>query len=426
MKADISQTEWAERARAVLPGGGLGNFDPSIFIARGKGARVWDEDGNEYVDYLIGSGPMLIGHSHPEVLEVVAEQMPMGQTFFANNTLAVELAEEICRAVPCAEQVRFLSSGGEADMYAMRLARAFTGREKILKFEGGYHGMCAEAQMSLAPKMLVNFPQAVPDSAGIPEAVRDDMLIAPFNDVDFLESLLKEHGDQIAGIILEPLQRIIPPLPGFLEAVRALCDRYGIVLVFDEVVTGFRFAYGGAQEFYGVTPDVCTLGKIIGGGFPLAAIAGRADIMVHFDAGAVDPDQWLMMLGTLSGNPVAAAAGLKTMEILRRPGSYEKLFEIGERLMGTFSHHLSANGVAHRVVGHPTLFDIQFIDRDVRDYRDVFAADAKRNAAFNKVLRAHGVFKSPGKVYPCLALTEDDLALTEEAIAKASKAITEN
>ena len=413
----------AERARAVLPAGGFGNFDPSIFIREGKGSRVWDADGREYVDYLIGSGPMLLGHGHPEVLEVVAEQLPRGMTFFANNAPGVELAEEICRAVSCAEQVRFLSSGGEADMYAMRLARAFTGRDKIVKFEGGYHGMSAEAQMSLAPARLVNFPQAVPDSAGIPEAVRAEMLIAPFNDADYIEGLLKEHGDEVAGIIVEPLQRIIPPAPGFLQSVRALCDRYGIVLIFDEVVTGFRFAYGGAQEVYGVTPDLCTLGKIIGGGFPLAAVAGRKTIMDHFDKAIVGADRWLMMLGTLSGNPVAAFAGLKTMEILRRDGAFDTLRANGARLMAMFDRHLSAAGIAHRVVGHPTLFDVVFTDRDVRTYRDVQAADAAKNARFNAALRENGVFKSPGKVYPSLALTEADFALTDAAIEKATAAI---
>ena len=423
MPESTSMQELAERARAVLPAGGFGNFDPSIFIREGKGSRVWDADGREYVDYLIGSGPMLLGHGHPEVLEVVAEQLPRGMTFFANNAPGVELAEEICRAVSCAEQVRFLSSGGEADMYAMRLARAFTGRDKIVKFEGGYHGMSAEAQMSLAPARLVNFPQAVPDSAGIPEAVRAEMLIAPFNDADYIEGLLKEHGDEVAGIIVEPLQRIIPPAPGFLQSVRALCDRYGIVLIFDEVVTGFRFAYGGAQEVYGVTPDLCTLGKIIGGGFPLAAVAGRKTIMDHFDKAIVGADRWLMMLGTLSGNPVAAVAGLKTMEILRRDGAFDTLRANGARLMAMFDRHLSAAGIAHRVVGHPTLFDVVFTDRDVRTYRDVQAADAAKNAKFNAALRENGVFKSPGKVYPSLALTEADFALTDAAIEKATAAI---
>ncbi len=423
MPENTPMQELAERARAVLPAGGFGNFDPSIFIREGKGSRVWDADGREYVDYLIGSGPMLLGHGHPEVLEAVAEQLPRGMTFFANNAPGVELAEEICRAVSCAEQVRFLSSGGEADMYAMRLARAFTGRDKIVKFEGGYHGMSAEAQMSLAPARLVNFPQAVPDSAGIPEAVRAEMLIAPFNDADYIEGLLKEHGDEVAGIIVEPLQRIIPPAPGFLQSVRALCDRYGIVLIFDEVVTGFRFAYGGAQEVYGVTPDLCTLGKIIGGGFPLAAVAGRKTIMDHFDKAIVGADRWLMMLGTLSGNPVAAVAGLKTMEILRRDGAFDTLRANGARLMAMFDRHLSAAGIAHRIVGHPTLFDVVFTDRDVRTYRDVQAADAAKNARFNAALRENGVFKSPGKVYPSLALTEADFDLTDAAIEKATAAI---
>ena len=423
MTASSTNTAWAERARAVLPAGGFGNFDPSIFIREGQGARVWDEDGREYVDYLIGSGPMLLGHGHPEVLEAVAAQLRRGMTFFANNTAGVELAEEICRAVPCAEQVRFLASGGEADMYAIRLARAFTGRDNIVKFEGGYHGMSAEAQMSLAPERAVNFPQALPDSAGIPEGVRAEMLIAPFNDLDHLESLLAEWGDRVAGLIVEPLQRIVPPAPGFLAGVRALCDRYGIVLIFDEVVTGFRFAYGGAQEAYGVVPDIATLGKIIGGGFPLAAVAGRKPIMDHFDKAIVGADRFLMMLGTLSGNPVAAVAGLKTMEILRRPGSYETLMANGNRLMTMFRTHLEAAGIDHRITGHPALFDVVFTTREVRDYRDVQAGDADRARRFNAVLREMGVFKSPGKVYPSLALSEADFDLTERAIAAAAAAL---
>ena len=415
-----TQTEWIERARAVLPAGGFGNFDPGIVIREGKGSRVWDEDGNEYVDYLIGSGPMLLGHGNEEVQEAIFEQIPKGMTFFASNSAGIELAEEICRAVPCAEQLRYISTGGEADMYAIRLARAFTGREKILKFEGGYHGMCAEAQMSLAPSKLVNFPQPVPDSAGIPEAVRDSVWAAPFNDADFLRSFLAEHGQEIAGVIIEPLQRIIPPEPGFLQTVREECDKHGIVLIFDEVVTGFRFAYGGAQELYGVTPDVATLGKIIGGGFPLAAVAGRQDIMRHFDKNAVGQDKWLMQLGTLSGNPVAAAAGLKTLEILRRPGTYDRLRALGRMLMDMTTKYLSQNSVPHQIVGDTTLFDTVFTNRKVRDYRDVHGSDTSANAKFNKVLRANGVFKSPGKTYPSLSLTPDDLALTENALKKAA------
>ncbi len=421
MDAPISQQDWIERARKVLPAGGFGNFDPGIVIREGRGARVWDEDGREYIDYLIGSGPMLLGHGHPEVLEAAQEQMAKGMTFFANNARGIELAEEICNAVACAEQVRYVSSGGEADMYAMRLARAFTGRDKILKFEGGYHGMSAEAQMSLAPTQLVNFPQAVPDSAGNPQSVRDEMLVAPFNDIDFARQLIAEYAGQIAAVIVEPLQRIIPPAPGFLEALREECSNHGIILVFDEIVTGFRFAYGGAQERYGVVPDVCTLGKIIGGGFPLAAVAGRADIMAHFDKAKVGQEGFLMQLGTLSGNPVASVAGMKTMEILRRPGSYERLRKIGETLMAAFGDKLSGAGFDHQVVGDPTLFDIVFTPHMVTDYRHVLKSDQERNLRFNALLRERGIFKSPGKVYPCLALTEADLEQTVDAIDHAAR-----
>jgi glutamate-1-semialdehyde 2,1-aminomutase len=421
MTTSSNQAAWIERARKVLPAGGFGNFDPGIIIRQGKGARVWDEDGNEYIDYLISSGPMLLGHGHPEVLDAINEQLPRGTTFFATNAAGIELAEEICRAVTCAEQVRYVSSGGEADMYAMRLARACTGRNKIMKFEGGYHGMSAEAQMSLAPAKLVNFPQAVPDSAGIPEAVRAEMLIAPFNDIDFARSLIAEHGSNIAGIIVEPLQRLIPPAPGFLQALREECDRHGIVLIFDEIVTGFRFSYGGAQELYGVTPDVCTLGKIIGGGFPLAAIAGPERIMAHFDKAKVGADNFLMQLGTLSGNPIAAVAGLKTMEILRRPGQYDKLRRTGQIIMDMASEHLDKAGIAHQIVGDQTLFDVVFTDKPVRNYRDVFNADADRNARFNALLREKGIFKSPGKLYPCLALTDAELDQTQDAIAYAAR-----
>ncbi|NNJ75244.1 MAG: aminotransferase class III-fold pyridoxal phosphate-dependent enzyme [Anderseniella sp.] len=415
-----SQSGWIDRANAVLPAGGFGNFDPGIIIREGKGSRVWDEDGNEYVDYLIGSGPMLLGHGHPEVLDAVQEQLPKGLTFFANNAAGIELAEQICDAMACGEQVRYVTSGGEADMYAMRLARAFTGRDKIMKFEGGYHGMSAEAQMSLAPDKLTNFPVAVPDSAGIPSGVRDEMLVAPFNDIEFARSLIAEHGQEIAGIIVEPLQRVIPPAPGFLQALREECDKYGIVLVFDEIVTGFRFAYGGAQELYGVTPDVCTLGKIIGGGFPLAAIAGKADIMAHFDKAKVGADGFLMQLGTLSGNPIAAVAGMKTMEILRRPGQYDKLRGLGKTLMNAISEHLGKAGFDHQIVGDPTLFDVLFTSGKINDYRDVYKADAARNLRFNKLLREKGIFKSPGKLYPCLALTDADIEQTVDAISYAA------
>lgn len=419
-----TQADWITRAREVLPAAGFGNFDASIVIARGEASRVWDEDGREYVDYLIGSGPMLLGHGHPEVMEAVLEQLPKGMTFFANNAKGIELAEAIVEAVPCCEQVRFVTSGGEADMYAIRLARAYTAKSKILKFEGGYHGMSAEAQMSLAPSTYVNFPTAVPDSAGIPQGVADEMLIAPFNDLEAVASLLSEHNG-IAAIIVEPLQRIIPAQPGFLQGLRDLCDRHGVLLIFDEIVTGFRLAYGGAQERYCVTPDICTLGKIIGGGFPLAALGASSEIMAHFDKSLVGAEKWLMQLGTLSGNPVASAAGLKTMEVLRRPGQYERLRELGQALMEMQASALTEQGIAHRICGDPTLFDIYFTDADPVDYRSAKHGDPRLNETWNGALRANGVFKSPGKLYPSLALRTDDLEVTRSAFKQAANAVLE-
>lgn len=419
-----SQSEWIARAQRVLPAGGFGNFDPGIVICRGQGSRVWDEDGREYIDYLIGSGPMLLGHGHPEVMEAVLEQLPKGMTFFANNAKGIELAEAIVEAVPCCEQVRFVASGGEADMYAIRLARAYTGRNKILKFEGGYHGMSAEAQMSLAPERRVNFPHAIPDSAGIPQGVVEQMLIAPFNDLAAVEALMTEHDD-IAAVIAEPLQRIIPAEPGYLQGLRDLCDKHSVLLIFDEIVTGFRLAYGGAQERYGVTPDICTLGKIIGGGFPLAALGASAEIMQHFDKSIVGADKWLMQLGTLSGNPVAAAAGLKTMEVLRRDGSYDQLRAIGRTLQDMQSKALTGAGIPHQVCGDETLFDVVFTETPCRDYRTARHDDPARNAAYNASLRSSGIFKSPGKLYPSLAVTEGDIEQTSAAVDKAARSIAQ-
>ncbi|HAG45174.1 MAG TPA: aspartate aminotransferase family protein [Gammaproteobacteria bacterium] len=420
----MSQEQLLKRASQVMPASGFGNFDPSIIIREGKGSRVWDEDGNEFIDYLTGSGPMILGHGHPEVLDAVSEQMAKGMTFFAHNARGIELAEEICRALPCAEQVRYTCTGSEADMYAMRLARAYTQRDTILKFEGGYHGMSAEAQMSLAPERQVNFPVAVADSAGIPESVRNDMLVAPYNDIDFAHSIMEEMSGKIAAVIVEPFQRVIPPEPGFLKALREACDEHGSVLIFDEVVTGFRFSYGGAQSVYGVTPDVCTLGKIIGGGFPLAAIAGKTELMAHFDKEKVGSERFLMQLGTLSGNPLAAVAGLKTLEILRRPGQYEKLYETGKTLMKGIDECLRSTEHAAQVIGHPTLFDVVFREEAIRNYRDVRSGDRDKAARFNATLQANGILKVPGKFYISLALTDTDIEQTLAAVQLAAQQLT--
>src|SRR5437667_603395 len=305
----------------------------------------------------------------------------------------------------------------------MRAARGFRKRDKILKCEGGVHGMSDYSLMSLAPKRPGNFPQPIPDSAGIPRSLRDEILVAPFNDLDVVASLVREHKDELAGVILEPFQRIIPPMPGFLEGLRKITAEHGVLLIFDEVVTGFRFAYGGAQEYYGVVPDLCTLGKVIGGGFPLAAIAGRAEIMAHFDKSKVGEENFLVQIGTLSGNPVAAAAGLATMAILRRPGAYEQIHAAGRELMGALGELLKAAGFPAQISGEPPLFDVVFTDQPVRDYRDTLRGDVEKMRHFNALLRERGILKGESKYYISLAHTPEDIQFTIDAWKSAIKAL---
>ncbi|MBS0522537.1 MAG: aminotransferase class III-fold pyridoxal phosphate-dependent enzyme [Proteobacteria bacterium] len=407
-------------ARRVLPGGSFGNMPAEVVLRAGKGGRIWDESGKEYVDFLLGSGPMFIGHAHPEVTAAVQSQLPHGSTYFGNNRHGIALARAIVDAVPCAEQVRFVCTGTEADLYAMRAVRAFRRRDKILKFEGGYHGMSDYALMSMAPKNPGNFPRAIPDSAGIPKSVRDEMLIAAFNDIDMVESLIKEHKDELAGVIVEPFQRLLPPQPGFLQALRRITKEHDIPLIFDEVVTGFRFAYGGAQEYYGVTPDVCTLGKIVGGGYALAAIAGRADIMAHFDRLAMADEDFLFQVGTLSGNPIASIAGLATLEVLKRPGAYEQVFATGRELMGALGDALKKAGIKATVVGEPPLFDVVFTDQPIKDYRDTLKGDKAIATRFNKLLRERGIMKGESKYYVSLAHTRADIDHTIGAWTEAA------
>ena len=407
----------AETARRVLPGGTFGNVASEIVIARGQAGHVWDVSGNEYVDFLLGSGPMLVGHAHPEVNAAVQEQIGLGSTFFTNNPHGVQLAAEIVDALPCAEKVRFVSTGSEADLYAMRVARAWKKRDKILKFEGGYHGMSDYALMSLAPKRQGNFPEAIPDSAGIPRSLRDEVLVAPYNDLEAVKSLVAQHKNELAGIIVEPFQRLLPPKPGFLEGLRKVTEEAGIALIFDEVVTGFRFAYGGAQSYYGVTPDLCTLGKVIGGGFPLAAIAGRADVMKHFDKSAVAEDEFTVQIGTLSGNPVASIAGLKTLEILKRPGAYEQIFATGRQIKDGLARMLKDARIPATVVGEDPLFDVVFAEGDISDYRGTLRGNADMQKRMNASMLERGILKGESKYYISLAHTPADVDKTLSAMA---------
>ena len=415
-----SDAELREKARTFLPGGSFGNAGADLVIVEGSGGRVRDAAGKEYVDFLLGSGPMLIGHRHPEVIDAVREQLERGTTFFANSAPGILLAEAICEAMPCAEKVRFTSSGSEATLYAMRAMRAFRGRSKILKFEGGYHGMNDYALMSLAPRRRSNGIEPIPDSPGIPEAIRGEMLIAPYNDLDAVTAIVEEHHDSLAGVIVEAFQRVIQPRPGFLEGLRALTERHDLPLAFDEVVTGFRFAYGGAQEFYGVVPDLCTVGKVVGGGFPLAGLVGREEIMTQFDRDATGDDAFLPQIGTLSGNPIAATAGLATLAVLREDGAYGRLFDNGRQLMSGLANAMRNAGVEAQICGEPCLFDIVFTGQPIVDYWSWESGDKARTARFNNVLRERGVIKGTSKFYVSVAHTQDDIDHTIAAFEAAA------
>lgn len=421
-----TQEELIQMAQLYFPGGSTGNnTPPHLLINQGSGSKVWDADGNEYIDYLMGSGPMILGHAHPEVTEVVQEQVAKGTTFFANNEHAILLAEAIVKSVPCAENIRFTSSGSEATLYAMRAARSYTRKNKILKFEGGFHGMNDYSLMSMMPKEPIPFPQALPDSSGIPNSVRDEMLIAPFNDINLTTEIINKNVSDIAGVIVEPLQRLIPPEKGFLEGLREITSSYGIPLIFDEIVTGYRLAYGGAQEYYGVTPDLCTLGKIIAGGYPLAMIAGKKQFLDHFDPQNSKGPDYLPQIGTLNGNPIAAVAGLKTLEILRRPESYKQIFKVGNILIDSLNQLFKQSDIPAQIIGEPPVFDIFFTSNKITDYRSSQHANKELLLRFNELLLQKRIFRGDTKFYTSLAHNDEDISKTIDAFAFAIKNLRE-
>ena len=407
----------------VLPGGVLGGYyapqELAFIVREARGARLIDFSGREYIDYILGSGPLVLGHAHPAVVAAVEEQLRKGTTYFQLSEPTLALAEEICRAVPCADQVRFCSTGTEATFFALRLCRAYRKKDKILKFEGGFHGTHDYSLMSVGPRAPKAFPAPTPDSAGIPHAIQDEVLIAPFNDLAEAEAMIEAHHQDLAAVIMEPFQRLIAPQPGFLEGVRAMTTRHGVPLVFDEIVTGFRFAYGGAQEYYGVVPDVVALGKVVGGGFPLSAVAGRRDIMRHLAPDLDGTPEFVAQAGTLNGNPIAAAAGLATLAELRKPGTYARLFATGTRLKDGLAAAARAAGLPAQVAGEPPVFEIFFTDRPITDYRSSLTADRELHAAFTRAMLERGVVKAAGKFYVSLAHGADDVDRTIEIFAAA-------
>ena len=409
-----------EKARRYLPGGNGGNLslptELDFLASRGSGSHIFDVSGNEYVDWLMGSGPMVLGHAHPAVTEAVIKAVEDGSTFFATNDKAVELAEELVNAIPCAEQVRYTTSGTDACFNAMRACRAFTGKEKILKFEGGFHGTSDYALMSLTPPPSVEYPQAQASSGGIPKAIEDLMLIAPYNDLATTETIINAHLDDIAAVIVEPVQRVIAPRPGFLQGLRDLTNRHNIPLIFDEVVTSFRLAYGGGQEFYGVTPDLCTVGKIMGGGYPLAAVTGRTDILSVYDRNVSDSDTYVNQIGTLNGNPVACAAGLATLAVMRESETYPKMHGAGSAIRTALIDICNETGVPVQSCGEDAIFDVYFSEQPISNYRDTLSADSAMMTRFNTGLLERGVLKGAQKYYPSAVHSDTDIEKTIEAI----------
>ena len=409
-----------EKARRYLPGGNGGNLslptELDFLASRGSGSHIFDVSGNEYVDWLMGSGPMVLGHAHPAVTEAVIKAVEDGSTFFATNDKAVELAEELVNAIPCAEQVRYTTSGTDACFNAMRACRAFTGKEKILKFEGGFHGTSDYALMSLTPPPSVEYPQAQASSGGIPKAIEDLMLIAPYNDLATTETIINAHLDDIAAVIVEPVQRVIAPRPGFLQGLRDLTNRHNIPLIFDEVVTSFRLAYGGGQEFYGVTPDLCTVGKIMGGGYPLAAVTGRTDILSVYDRNVSDSDTYVNQIGTLNGNPVACAAGLATLAVMRESETYPKMHGAGAAIRTALIDICNETGVPVQSCGEDAIFDVYFSEQPISNYRDTLSADGAMMTRFNTGLLERGVLKGAQKYYPSAVHSDTDIEKTIEAI----------
>ena len=418
-----------QKALRLLPGGALGGYytpQELAFIVRdAKGPRLYDHSGREYIDYILGSGPLVLGHAHPAIVAAVEAQLRKGTTYFQLSEPTLALAELLCQAVPCAEQVRFCSSGSEATFFALRLARAHRKRDKILKFEGGFHGTHDYSLMSVGPRSPKAWPAPTPDSAGIPHVLQDEVLIAPFNDLAETEAIIEAHHEDLAAVIMEPFQRLIVPDPGFLKGVRQVTERHRIPLVFDEVVTGFRFAWGGAQEYYGVVPDLAALGKIIGGGFPLAAVVGRKELMRHFSQELEGTPEYVLQAGTLNGNPIAAAAGLATLSELRKPGTYERLFTTGARLRTGLAEAARKAGLTAQVAGEAPVFEIYFTDRPITDYRATLTADRALHAAFTQAMLRRGVVKAAAKFYVSLAHGDEEVRRTIQVFEEALEAVAQ-
>jgi len=414
------------RAKQIIPGGvnspvrafkSVG-ADP-LFIKRASGSHIFDEDGNSYIDYVGSWGPMILGHCHPQVVAAVKQCMENGSSFGAPTELEITLAQMVIDAVPSIEMVRMVSSGTEATMSAIRVARGYTGRDKILKFSGCYHGH-ADALLVKAGSGAATF--GVPDSPGVPADFAKHTLTAEYNSLDSVKQLLTENPDQVACIILEPVagnMGTVPPRPGFLEGLRELCTNQGIVLIFDEVMSGFRVAYGGAQQLYGVTPDMTTLGKIIGGGLPVGAFGGKRDIMEK-----LSPSGGIYQAGTLSGNPLAMTAGIETLKLLQQPGFYQQLEEKSAALSEGISQAAKAAGYPLYSTRVGSMFCAFFTTGEVFDWPTASICDTAAFATYFKAMLNEGVYLAPSQfetAFMSISHSQTEIDATIAAAAKCFK-----
>jgi len=408
------------RAEALMPGGvsspvrafGAVGGKP-LFIARGAGSRIWDLDGNAFLDYVLSWGPLILGHAHPKVVEAVRQALETGSSFGAPTEREIELAEHITEAMPAVEQVRFVNSGTEATMSAVRLARAATGRPGILKFEGCYHGH-ADALLVQAGSGATTF--GAPSSPGVPPEVTQHTLLAPYNDLEAVERVCGENRDRLAAILVEPVagnMGVVPPAEGFLQGLRDVADRTGALLVFDEVMTGFRVARGGAAQRYGIRPDLVTLGKVIGGGLPVGAYGGRRDLMAR-----VSPVGPVYQAGTLSGNPLAMAAGIATLDLLAEPNAYETLETKSARLEKGLAEAVREAKIPARVQRVGSMLTLFFTAGAVADYAGARLCDTEAFGRFFQGMLRRGIYLPPSPFeawFVSLAHTDEDIRRTIEA-----------
>ncbi len=415
-----------QRAQALIPGvnspvrafravGGQ-----PLFIERGAGPYLFDADGNRYIDYVLSWGPLILGHAHPRVVAALKDALGRGTSYGAPTALEVELAARVVDLVPSAEMVRFVNSGTEATMSALRLARAVTGRDKIIKFEGCYHG---HADMLLVQAGSGVATLGLSDSPGVPRGAARDTLVAPYNDLAAVAALLDANPGQVAAVIVEPVagnMGVVLPEPGFLPGLRALCTQHGALLIFDEVMTGFRVALGGAQAQYGVLPDLTCLGKVIGGGLPVGAYAGPRDLMTH-----VAPAGPMYQAGTLSGNPLAMTAGIATLDALTEPEVFESLVAGAERLCAGLAEAAAAAGVPTLHTRAGTMFCTFFTDAPVRDWATVKRSDTARYARFFRAMLAQGVYLAPSQFEAGFMSTAHDEAVVDATVAAARDAFAE-